>query len=183
MPLSHPYIYIGFGFIPFASVETLRKVLVKQVQRPVVLVGTAMMILPSGERQDSKLLYCIDNVPYAWLLPQCSMMMSHGGAGVVHGTLRAGIPAVIAPFTGDQFFLAALLERKGWGVQACSNLATLIMDDVVLSIAAADKCAAACRELGVVMSGIMHAPAEAAALVMIMEAHLAVTARLRIAKC
>ena len=42
-------------------------------------------------------------------------MVSHGGAGVLHSTLRAGIPAIIAPFFGDQFFHAKLIQARELG--------------------------------------------------------------------
>ena len=42
--------------------------------------------------------------------------MSHGGAGVLHSTLRAGIPAVIAPLMGDQFAWARLVDARYLGV-------------------------------------------------------------------
>ena len=48
-------------------------------------------------------------------LPQCRCMVSHGGAGVLHSTLRAGIPAIIAPFFGDQFFHAKLIQARELG--------------------------------------------------------------------
>lgn len=50
-----------------------------------------------------------------WRLPQCRCMVSHGGAGVLHSTLRAGIPAIIAPFFGDQFFHAKLIQARELG--------------------------------------------------------------------
>ena len=60
-------------------------------------------------------------------LPRCRCMLSHGGAGVLHSTLRAGIPAIIAPLIGDQFVFAKLidarelgcLELKGPGLPEC----------------------------------------------------------------
>ena len=42
-------------------------------------------------------------------------MLSHGGAGVLHSTLRAGIPAIIAPLMGDQFFHAKLIHARELG--------------------------------------------------------------------
>jgi len=42
-------------------------------------------------------------------------MLSHGGAGVLHSTLRAGIPAIIAPLIGDQFVFAKLIDARELG--------------------------------------------------------------------
>lgn len=55
-------------------------------------------------------------------------MVSHGGAGVLHSTLRAGIPAIIAPFFGDQFFHAKLIQARELGAATSNNqpVATLM---------------------------------------------------------
>ena len=42
-------------------------------------------------------------------------MFSHGGAGVLHSTLRAGVPAIVAPLVGDQFVFAKLIEARDLG--------------------------------------------------------------------
>ena len=41
-----------------------------------------------------------------WLtcLPSVQAALHHGGAGTVGASLRAGIPTVIKPWFGDQFF-------------------------------------------------------------------------------
>lgn len=52
-------------------------------------------------------------VQYAWLLPRCSGLLCHGGAGTVAAALRAGIPLTIAPVVCDQFFWARLLRGVG----------------------------------------------------------------------
>ena len=45
-----------------------------------------------------------ESIPHDWLFPQMSLVMHHGGAGTVAAGLRAGVPTVIRPFFGDQFF-------------------------------------------------------------------------------
>ena len=42
-------------------------------------------------------------VDYSCLLPRCSAMVHHGGAGTVAAALRAGIPSVICPLHFDQY--------------------------------------------------------------------------------
>ena len=90
------------------------------------------------------------SVPYPWLLPKCSMMLSHGGSGVVHSTLRAGIPAVISPFMADQYSWALLLEEMGIGVQAGSHLSSITVDDIVDGIerARTGVCQDAAKRIG-----------------------------------
>lgn len=57
-------------------------------------------------------LFCFaGSVPYAWLLPQCSVAIHHGGSGTTAACLRAGVPQIICPFLLDQFYWA---ERMTW---------------------------------------------------------------------
>ncbi len=53
----------------------------------------------------------IGSVPHAWLFPQLAAAVHHGGAGSAAAALRAGIPAVIVPFFGDQLLWARRLAQ------------------------------------------------------------------------
>jgi len=160
-------ICFGYGSMPFGNVQGIMDALY-ECQRPAVLVGSAMVSVRDKilqETKDSSLaewiqenVFCVEGVPYAWLLPRCSMMFSHGGAGVVHATLRAGIPAVISPLMGDQFFFAEYLEAKGLGVQASSNMQALSKECILQSIDKAEKCQSACRQFGSELAKVESGP-------------------------
>lgn len=67
---------------------------------------------------------CVRNaggIPYGWLLPQCSAILCHGGAGVISSALAAGTPPIVSPFMGDQFMWARALDLIGVGVFAGPN--------------------------------------------------------------
>ncbi|KNC75111.1 hypothetical protein SARC_12359 [Sphaeroforma arctica JP610] len=149
----------GYGSMPFDKAELVVEALY-EANCPAILVGSAMMSVLDTiqlDKNHAKLsltawaknnIHCVAGIPYAWLLPRCSMMFSHGGAGVVHATLRAGIPSVISPLMGDQFMFADYLQAKGWGVRASSSLGGLTKNDVLQSIGKARDCQEACRVLG-----------------------------------
>ncbi len=63
--------------------------------------------------QDNRLRVFIleETVPHAWLLPQCSVVVHHGGSGTTAAALRAGIAQVTVPAMMDQFQWA---ERVAW---------------------------------------------------------------------
>lgn len=46
--------------------------------------------------------------------------MHHGGAGTTGASLRAGLPTIIKPFFGDQFFWASRVQKLGAGVRLSS---------------------------------------------------------------
>ncbi|MCQ4205639.1 glycosyltransferase [Streptomyces longispororuber] len=52
-------------------------------------------------------------VPQQALLEQVDAMVHHGGANSFTECLRAGVPAVVLPFSSDQFSVAADAERAG----------------------------------------------------------------------
>jgi len=138
---KEPPICIGYGSMPIEKTQVILEAL-KQSKERAILVGSAMVNVEASEEACT-----IESVPYAFLLPQCSMMLSHGGAGVIHAALRAGIPSVVSPFMGDQFFWAKLLQAKGFGVVA-GSLPELSVCTLVESIKEAKACAEACEKVG-----------------------------------
>jgi sterol 3beta-glucosyltransferase len=42
-----------------------------------------------------------------------SVVVHHGGSGTTHSAARAGVPSVVVPFAGDQFFWADRLQQAG----------------------------------------------------------------------
>jgi sterol 3beta-glucosyltransferase len=74
---------------------------------------------PAKEGEDIELpssCYGLEKVPHGWLFPKSMLntflptdlpvdaALHHGGAGTVGASLRAGIPTLIHPWFGDQFF-------------------------------------------------------------------------------
>lgn len=60
-------------------------------------------------------MFSIEAVPHDWLLPRCEMVIHHGGAGTTAAGLRAGIPNLVVPFTGDQPFWGRRVHAIGAG--------------------------------------------------------------------
>ena len=56
-----------------------------------------------------------DNIPHSWLYPRMRAIVHHGGAGTTAAAFRAGVPAIVVPFHGDQFYWAKLVEDLGVG--------------------------------------------------------------------
>ncbi len=52
-----------------------------------------------------------NNVPHEWLLPRMKAIIAHGGVGVTHATLRAGIPMIpISIFAGQYYWGQKLFD-------------------------------------------------------------------------
>jgi len=83
-------------------------------------------------------IYMIKSVPHDWLFPQLAGCVHHGGAGTAAAGLRAGIPSVIKPLFGDQYFWAQCLEEAGVGVW-CHDLTVKKLTSALVTITTDEK--------------------------------------------
>lgn len=68
------------------------------------------------ERPHSAMLR-VDRVSHDQLFQHASMVIHHGGAGTTASVLHAGVPNVIIPHIGDQWFFASEVKRLGVGLE------------------------------------------------------------------
>ncbi|MBI5297085.1 MAG: glycosyltransferase family 1 protein [Chloroflexi bacterium] len=66
-------------------------------------------------RQIQEDVLYLDAVPHYWLLPRCSLLIHHGGAGTTAAGFRAGIPQIVIPHTADQPFWGKRVHTLGVG--------------------------------------------------------------------
>ncbi len=115
-------VYIGFGSIPVRDTKQLTQQIVDAV-----LKADVRCVFSKGWSdhfdKDSKdaaelppAIFHIRSVPHDWLFKQVDAAVHHGGAGTTGASLRAGLPTVIKPFFGDQFFFATRIEDLGVGM-------------------------------------------------------------------
>lgn len=106
-------VYIGFGSMsnrdPGKIAALVLQALKRTGQRAILLSGWGG--LQADDLPDTVLM--IDSVPHAWLFPRVAAVVHHGGAGTTAAGLRAGVPAVIVPFFGDQPFWGRRLASLG----------------------------------------------------------------------
>ena len=60
---------------------------------------------------------CIGKVSHDQLFKYASMVIHHGGAGTTASVLHAGVPNIIIPHIGDQWFFAGEIRRLGCGLE------------------------------------------------------------------
>lgn len=123
-------VYIGFGSIVVADPDQLIQTVLKAVQKAGIRVILSKGWSARSKKSDDDVntedllksmenIYVIDQVPHDWLFPQIAGVVHHGGAGTTAAGLRAGVPTIIKPFFGDQFFWAervqdvSLREKEG----------------------------------------------------------------------
>lgn len=108
-----PPLYIGFGSMTDSSPQRTTELLVEAVKRvgcrAVISKGWAKLAsapLPDG-------MIAVGSVPHDVLFPRMAAIVHHGGAGTTCAATRSGVPQVIVPHLGDQFFNGYRLMEAG----------------------------------------------------------------------
>lgn len=111
---GQPPVCISFGSMVNKDAERIdaivREALKQTNQRGIILSGWGGIKNSSTD----DLLY-LESAPHDWLLPRCSMIIHHGGAGTTSAGLRAGIPNIVVPFMADQPFWGRRVHTIGAG--------------------------------------------------------------------
>jgi UDP:flavonoid glycosyltransferase YjiC (YdhE family) len=111
-----PPVYVGFGSMKSRDPQRLtRKLLraVRQAEQRVVL-GSGWAGLGAGLDRGGDCLVA-DTLPHEQLFPRMAAVVHHGGAGTTAAAARAGVPQVVVPHFGDQFYWAHRVHRLGLG--------------------------------------------------------------------
>lgn len=130
-------VYIGFGSIIVPDVAKMTQEVIDAVQKADVRAilskgwsdrGTKTEKTDKGleavtdglERPEEPELppeiFQIASAPHDWLFRQVDAAAHHGGSGTTGASLRAGIPTIVRPFFGDQFFYGLRVEHLGVGI-------------------------------------------------------------------
>lgn len=106
-----PPIYVGFGSMAGFDRQKMLATVIEAVD------GRRALFFPGWSGIEPNLLprnfFVIGATPHSWLFPHTSMVIHHGGAGTSHTASRAGVPSIVIPFGGDQFFWAQRLATLG----------------------------------------------------------------------
>ncbi|PWN44933.1 UDP-Glycosyltransferase/glycogen phosphorylase [Ceraceosorus guamensis] len=133
--------YIGFGSIVVPDARAVSKAIYEAVVRAGVraIVSKGWSERTSdGEKKATEETeeipeecYVVQQVPHDWLFPRIDMAFHHGGAGTTGASLRAGLPTLIHPFFGDQFFWSQRVHKLGAGLRVENLSASDISDALV----------------------------------------------------
>ncbi|KAF2971983.1 hypothetical protein GQX73_g1616 [Xylaria multiplex] len=117
-------VYVGFGSIMVPDPAKMTKEVIDAVMK-----ADVRCILSKGwsDRLDKahasipehtlpSEIFQIKSAPHDWLFRQIDAAAHHGGSGTTGASLRAGIPTIIRPFFGDQFFFGGRVEDLGVGI-------------------------------------------------------------------
>lgn len=150
--------------------RAVRAALAQTKRRGVFLAGWGGR---EPDDHDDRFFY-IDNAPHDWLLPRCTAVIHHGGAGTAAAALRAGIPNIIVPNALDQMFWGRRIAACGGGPPPI-DLRALSVGSLTATLAQAHDPVLRARTLEV--SRLIRAEDGIATAVRLIEAHASAFAR------
>lgn len=113
-----PPVYVGFGSLPHRNPQQATRVVVEALQqagqRGVIATGWGGLN-GSGFSHLPNDVFAIESIPHDWLFPRMAAVVHHGGSGTTGAGLRAGVPSVVIPHTGDQPLWARRVAELGVG--------------------------------------------------------------------
>lgn len=114
---SRPMVYVTFGTLFNNNLDLFRLALAAFADEPVDVVMTVGHDLDPAELAPFPANARVERfIPQAELLPSCSVIVHHGGAGTTFGALAHGVPQVILPQGADNYEHAAMCEQAGTAI-------------------------------------------------------------------
>lgn len=113
-------VYIGFGSMVLKDRD--KKAFHRAIED--IIKNTDLQIVLSKGWGDlvtdvkTDRIYSIEHIRHDLLFPKMDAVVHHGGTGTTSTALIAGIPQIISPHLGDQFYNAERLRRAGIGWKA-----------------------------------------------------------------
>jgi sterol 3beta-glucosyltransferase len=110
-----PPAYVGFGSMFMNGGRRKTEIILNALKlaRQRAALATGWGELTAEDAPEG--IFVLDAVPHDWLFPRVAAVVHHGGAGTTGAALRAGKPAVICPFVGDQPFWGRRVAALGAG--------------------------------------------------------------------
>ncbi|EKM60815.1 glycosyltransferase family 1 protein [Phanerochaete carnosa HHB-10118-sp] len=150
-------VYIGFGSIVVSDPKAMTRCVIDAIVQSGVYAilskgwsdRLVKNVADAGEPPEPlpKQIYPISSIPHDWLFKRVDAACHHGGAGTTGASLRAGIPTIIKPFFGDQYFWADRVEALGVG-SAVRKLTVQSLTDALITATTDQKQVQRAKEIG-----------------------------------
>ncbi|CAF2239312.1 unnamed protein product [Rotaria magnacalcarata] len=140
-------LYIGFGSIDGHDRERLFKIICHALER----TGRRAIVcrkLVITENYEHTSIFPIGDFSHDLLFKYVDGICHHGGAGTTAAGLRAGLPTIVIPFFGDQYFWGDVVQQSGAGpgplpaatltTETLVSAITIISNDQVMKRVAQD---------------------------------------------
>jgi UDP:flavonoid glycosyltransferase YjiC (YdhE family) len=159
-----PLVYVTMGTV-FNDPDPLRRAVEGVRELPVRVLATVGPVADPVTLGDQPAHVRVERyVPQTALLPQCDVVVSHGGSGTVLGALAVGVPQVCLPQGADQFLNAEAVTASGAGLSLAPDAATPdAIGDAVATVLRQDEYRKAAQTVASSIAA-MPPPAEVASI-------------------
>ncbi|GMK53538.1 hypothetical protein CspeluHIS016_0101240 [Cutaneotrichosporon spelunceum] len=150
---GEPPVYFGFGSVVIDKPDQLTNTILNAVERKGIraLVSAGWADIGVGADIPDSVFVIKGNVPHEWLFAEgrVAAVCHHGGAGTTAAGLRLGVPTIVVPFFGDQWFWGNAVHHAGAG-PAPIPYTELTVEKLVagLEVALAPRTLEAARRIG-----------------------------------
>jgi vancomycin aglycone glucosyltransferase len=110
---GEPPIFAGFGSMPAGTDASRRLIGAARALGRRIIVSSGWADL--GVIDDAPDCKAVGDLSYDVLFPRLATVIHHGGAGTTAAAARAGVPQIITPMFGDQFYWASRIMDLGLG--------------------------------------------------------------------
>jgi vancomycin aglycone glucosyltransferase len=111
-----PPIFIGFGSMPASGDAAHRLIVAARAAGRRIILSRGWSDLELID--DAPDCMAVGDVSYDVLFPRVAAVVHHGGAGTIAAAARAGIPQLVTPMFGDQFYWASRIVHLGIGAMS-----------------------------------------------------------------
>lgn len=108
-----PPIFVGFGSMPAAGDAARPLIAAARAAGRRIIVSKGWAELELAD--DAPDCMAVGDVSHDVLFPRVAAVVHHGGAGTTAAAARAGVPQVVTPMFGDQFYWAGRIAALGAG--------------------------------------------------------------------
>jgi MGT family glycosyltransferase len=115
-PGDDPLVLIAPSTAHDSGNHLVRTALAALASEPVRVVATTNRVVPQIPIEVPANAVLVDWLSYSQLMPQASLVISHGGHGTVARALCAGTPVLISPIIGDMSETAMRVAWAGCGL-------------------------------------------------------------------
>jgi MGT family glycosyltransferase len=115
-PGDEPLVLVAPSTAHDSDNHLVRTALAALAREPVRVVATTNRVVPQSPIEIPANAVLVDWLSYSQLMPQASLVISHGGHGTVARALCAGTPVLISPIIGDMSETAMRVAWAGCGL-------------------------------------------------------------------
>lgn len=107
--------FISFGSVPIQDANVFYDLFINScLENGYAVIINKGWTTVSEQIMNPRVFY-VSSVPYSYLFPKIKIAIHHGGAGTTASCAYNGVPMIIIPFFGDQYFWGTSVIRMGIG--------------------------------------------------------------------